>query len=124
MLFHPVSSEPDFRPGGLRHSWFGRVSAWMWVGLTRPGALLREPSAPLYSGPATAGYELLHWPDLHGMPRTAGLLRALSVMSSRPVSLTWFARKAGWREAAAQAFLDQLVESGDARPVGLTDRRH
>ncbi len=124
MLFHPVSSEPDFRPGGTRQSWFGRFSAWMLESITGPAALQRDASSRFHAGPVIAGYELMHWPDLGSAPRTAGLLRALSVMSSRPVSLAWFARKAGWSESASRAFLDRLVRTGDARPVGLSDLGH
>ncbi len=66
----------------------------------------------------TVGYQLARWPDLPGIPRTAALLRALSVMSHRPVTIAWFARQIGWDLGRSQTFLESLAVAGDVHRVG------
>jgi hypothetical protein len=66
----------------------------------------------------TVGYQLARWPDLPGIPRTAALLRALSVMSHRPVTIAWFAKQIGWDAGRAHEFLERLANAGEAQRVG------
>ncbi len=70
------------------------------------------------TGVAVSGYRLVTWPDMPGTIRTAGVLRALSVMSHRAVTVAWFARQARWEVDNARDFLETLVRDGVAQRVG------
>ncbi|HEX7891484.1 MAG TPA: hypothetical protein VF522_19185 [Ramlibacter sp.] len=59
-------------------------------------------------------YRLRRWPKIDGAPNRTELLRALSVMTHRPVTATWFAHQVGWKVVAARAYLDELVQHGTA----------
>jgi hypothetical protein len=57
-------------------------------------------------------YRLKHWPDLPRAHRTAGVFRALSVMSNRPVNRPWILRHAKLRPADVDRLLARLIEDG------------
>jgi hypothetical protein len=61
-----------------------------------------------------AAYRLIAWPEMGTPPPTAALLRALSVMTQRPVTVTWFASQVGWNAARSQEYLQKLVDQGSA----------
>ncbi|HEY8048407.1 MAG TPA: hypothetical protein VIE63_04485 [Ramlibacter sp.] len=64
--------------------------------------------------PVVLAYRLRRWPErLPDALRTAGVLRALSVMSSRPVSREWIDRHANLRTAAVDELLELLVARGE-----------
>ena len=55
-------------------------------------------------------YRLRHWPDeLPGALHTVDVLRALSVMSNRPVSREWIARTAKLKPAVGEPEHEQEV---------------
>lgn len=90
---------------------------WTWMHkLSRPQALddVRDYMPTVQEAHAPVAYRLVRWPELPHSLRTAGILRALSVMTHRTVSPVRFARLAGWDIERAQAFLDALVVHGDA----------
>ncbi|HUR89160.1 MAG TPA: hypothetical protein VMZ74_08740 [Ramlibacter sp.] len=67
-------------------------------------------------GPATArgAYRLRHWPDdIPGSFHTADVLRALSVMSHRPVTREWLLRQSNLKPRVLDGLLDLLVARGD-----------
>lgn len=79
--------------------------------LSRSGSVRRfHATVPL---PPPQGYRLCRWPQLPEGAR-AGELRALSVMSQRPVTVAWFARQVGWTSDASEQYLEVLVRRGDA----------
>jgi lipoprotein-releasing system ATP-binding protein len=49
---------------------------------------------------------------------THDVLRALSVMSHRPVTIAWFAKQIGWDAGRAHEFLERLANAGEAQRVG------
>ena len=54
-------------------------------------------------------YRLKHWPDLPSDRRTANVLRALSVMSQRPVNRRWFATHSKLQAREVDQLLAHLV---------------
>lgn len=57
-------------------------------------------------------YRLRHWPELPSQVRTAGVLRALSVMSNRPVNRHWILANSKLRSRDVDRLLARLVEQG------------
>lgn len=55
-------------------------------------------------------YRLKHWPDLPTAARTAGVLRALSVMSNRPVNRHWILANSRLQAHDVDRLLARLVE--------------
>jgi hypothetical protein len=55
-------------------------------------------------------YRLKHWPDLPGPARTADVLRALSVMSNRPVNRHWILAHSKLQAHDVDRLLARLVE--------------
>lgn len=55
-------------------------------------------------------YRLKHWPDLPTATRTAGVLRALSVMSNRPVNRHWILANSRLQAHDVDRLLARLVE--------------
>jgi hypothetical protein len=70
------------------------------------------PSERQAIGPEDDGliYRLKHWPDLPAPARTADVLRALSVMSNRPVNRHWILANSRLRAPDVDRLLAQLVE--------------
>ncbi len=64
------------------------------------------------SGPDGPGeglaYQLRYWPDLSG-PRTADVLRALSVMSHRPVNRRWILSSTKLTPAQVDSLIARLI---------------
>ena len=58
-------------------------------------------------------YRLRHWPELPENLHTADVLRALSVMSSRPVNRQWILRHSRLKPQVLDRLLARLAESGD-----------
>jgi hypothetical protein len=54
-------------------------------------------------------YRLKHWPELPSHRRTANVLRALSVMSHRPVNRRWFAAHSKLPAAEVDQLLKHLI---------------
>ena len=57
-------------------------------------------------------YKLRHWPDLSGAPRTAAVLRALSVMSHRPVNRRWIIGTSKLTPSQVDRLLRRLISEG------------
>ena len=57
-------------------------------------------------------YRLKHWPELPSRIRTADVLRALSVMSSRPINRHWILAHSKLRAEDVDSLLARLVEQG------------
>jgi hypothetical protein len=55
-------------------------------------------------------YRLTRWPDLPSQTKTAGVLRALSVMTSRPVNRTWIIATSKLRPEQVDRLLQRLVD--------------
>jgi len=55
-------------------------------------------------------YRLKHWPELPSQVRTADVLRALSVMSNRPVNRHWILANSKLRPHDVDRLLARLVE--------------
>jgi hypothetical protein len=55
-------------------------------------------------------YRLKQWPELPSASRTADVLRALSVMSNRPVNRQWILKHSKMREAEVDRLLARLVQ--------------
>jgi hypothetical protein len=64
-------------------------------------------------------YRLLTWPKLRQAYRTAPIYRALSVMTTRPVSVAWFSRCSGLPADQAQSIVSWLVSQGYAQELTL-----
>lgn len=63
-------------------------------------------------------YRLRHWPEqLPATLHTVDVLRALSVMSNRPVNREWIARTSKLKPAGLDQLLDLLVERGEVDVV-------
>jgi len=69
-------------------------------------------------------YRLRTWPKLRPAYRTAPIYRALSVMSTRPVSVAWFSRCSGLPADQAQNIVSWLVSQGYAQELALAGERH
>ena len=54
-------------------------------------------------------YRLKHWPELPSRIRTADVLRALSVMSSRPINRHWILEHSKLRAGEVDNLLARLV---------------
>ena len=54
-------------------------------------------------------YKLKHWPELPDNRRTANVLRALSVMSHRPVNRRWFAAHSKLHASEVDQLLAHLI---------------
>ena len=54
-------------------------------------------------------YRLKHWPELPSHRRTANVLRALSVMSHRPVNRRWFATHSKLPAREVDQLLEDLI---------------
>jgi hypothetical protein len=65
-------------------------------------------------------YKLRHWPDLSGAPRTAPVLRALSVMSHRPVNRRWIIATSKLNAAEVDRLLQRLIDEGAVVVVDKT----
>jgi len=55
-------------------------------------------------------YRLKHWPDLPSQARTADVLRALSVMSNRPVNRRWILANSKLNAREVDRLLERLIE--------------
>jgi hypothetical protein len=68
-------------------------------------------------------YRLRQWPDLPDRMRTADVLRALSVMSNRPVNREWLLRRVKLKARAVDELLAMLVTHGDVEVVDTSKFR-
>jgi hypothetical protein len=68
-------------------------------------------------------YRLRQWPDLPERMRTADVLRALSVMSNRPVNREWLLRRVKLKARAVDELLAMLVTHGDVEVVDTSKFR-
>jgi hypothetical protein len=57
-------------------------------------------------------YRLKHWPDLPSRVKTADVLRALSVMSQRPINRHWILTHSRLRAHQVDGLLRALVAQG------------
>lgn len=57
-------------------------------------------------------YKLKRWPDLPSTTRTANVLRALSMMSTRPVNRTWLLAHSKLPAHQVDQLLQRLVAQG------------
>jgi hypothetical protein len=57
-------------------------------------------------------YRLKHWPELPSRIRTADVLRALSVMSNRPINRNWILTHSKLRAQDVDSLLARLVAQG------------
>lgn len=64
-------------------------------------------------------YRLRAWPALRWADKTAPIYRALSVMSTRPVSVAWFAKRSGISTHRAQEIVDWLMVHDYAEAIAL-----
>lgn len=55
-------------------------------------------------------YRLKHWPELPSRIRTADVLRALSVMSNRPINRHWILAHSKLRAEDVDSLLARLIE--------------
>lgn len=62
-------------------------------------------------------YRLRVWPDLPQSSKTAGIFRALSVMSNRPVNRRWFVENSRLPTALADRLLQRLVDEGSIEVI-------
>ena len=62
-------------------------------------------------------YRLKHWPRLPQEMRTADVLRALSVMSHRPVNRRWILANSRLDAGQVDSLLQRLVDQGAAEVV-------
>ena len=110
-----TSTKPDESPNALA-AWLRRVAS-----AGRPGAALPDAEDTQPTPTVVAGYRLLHWPALPDEMHVARILQALSVMSHRPATVAWFARRAGWTPGKAHEFLERLVAQGAAQALHRRD---
>lgn len=68
----------------------------------------------------TLVYRLKQWPELPQRHRTANVYRALSLMSSRPVSRNWFVRHSRMKAKEIDGLLDRLVMQGAVEVVDVS----
>lgn len=63
------------------------------------------------------GYRLTGWPLLPDTERTAPVLRALSIMTTRVVTSRWLSLRTGWSLERANAFMRRLEDQDCARTL-------
>lgn len=86
------------------------------------GDELRRDTEVMWDGAGSA-YRLQAWPDLRPAHKTARIYRALSVMTTRPVSVAWFSKCAGLPPHDAQRLIDWLVSEDCAKELVLARAR-
>lgn len=79
--------------------------------------LLMERSEPAQEPADGLIYRLRVWPDLPPSSKTAGIFRALSVMSNRPVNRRWFVEHSRLPAAQADRLLQRLVDEGSVEVI-------
>lgn len=82
----------------------------------------RAPDAVAADPQAMVMFCITQWPELDEAWRTARALRALSVMSVRPVTLRWMTIQTGWSDSHAQAFLVVLDRAHCLRQSSVSCR--
>jgi hypothetical protein len=80
-------------------------------------ASVREPAE---EGGDGLVYRLREWPVLQPSHRTAGVFRALSVMSNRPVNRHWMLRHSKLRAPQLDALLRRLVAQGAVEALDVS----
>ena len=90
----------------MLYGWARRTNSFAQLRVESPG---RDGA-----GHKSAGliYRLKHWPELPSPARTAGVLRALSVMSSRPVNREWILAHSKLRAQDVDRLLARLIAQG------------
>jgi hypothetical protein len=102
-------------------NWFSRLRSRSLYRISGFAGLdIREAgdTVAMWDGTGFA-YRLRTWPQLRAAYRTAPIYRALSVMSTRPVSVAWFSRRAGLPVDQAQNIVNWLVSQGYAQELAL-----
>ena len=99
-----------------------RLSFW----LRKTSALLgsERRRRGIHTVPADAGdcliYRLKHWPNLRSVSKTAGIYRALSMMSTRPVNRRWILSNSGMPASEVDGLLRRLVAEGAVEVIDST----
>ena len=65
-------------------------------------------------------YRLRHWPELPQSQRIACVYKALSLMSTRPVSREWFLKHSRMKAAQVDRLIDILVAQGAVEVVDVS----
>ncbi len=65
-------------------------------------------------------YRLKHWPRLRSVSKTAGIYRALSMMSTRPVNRRWILNNSGMAASDVDGLLRRLVAEGAVEVIDST----
>ena len=89
------------------------------VGELRVLTPMREEPAPQRG----LAFRLRQWPDLPQRMRTADVLRAMSVMSNRPVNREWLLRHLKLKPRAVDELLATLVQHGAVEVVDTSKFR-
>jgi hypothetical protein len=108
----------------MRNSFFDSLRELARRTSTTAGEL--STVAPLREEPAQQRglvYRLRQWPDLPDRMRTADVLRALSVMSNRPVNREWLLRRVKLKARAVDELLAMLVTHGHVEVVDTSKFR-
>lgn len=101
--------------------WLLRLRFWTSQRISGFAGLDIEEAAdtePMWDGIGFA-YRLHDWPILRPSYKTAPIYRALSIMSTRPVSVAWFSRRSGLPMDQAQDVVNWLVSQGYAQELAL-----
>lgn len=99
-----------------------RLSLW----LRKTSALLAPErrrrlatNAPIDSADCLI-YRLKHWPRLRSVSKTAGIYRALSMMSTRPVNRRWILSNSGMAASDVDGLLRRLIAEGAVEVIDST----
>ena len=95
--------------------WLRKMSALL--GPERRRRLIR--SEPADSGDCLI-YRLKHWPRLRSVSKTAGIYRALSMMSTRPVNRRWILSNSGMPASEVDGLLRRLIAEGAVEVIDST----
>lgn len=101
--------------------WFLRLRFRIWhrvSGFAGLDIVEAANTEPMWDGIGFA-YRLHDWPMLRPSYKTAAIYRALSIMSTRPVSVAWFSRHSGLPMDRAQDVVSWLVSQGYAQELSL-----
>lgn len=83
------------------------------------GLLHRLIALPARAVPVVSAYRLRRWPALAAPYRTARMYQALTRMEVGPVTLAWFALRAGLTRAEARKLFRELMQCGCVERIPL-----
>lgn len=83
------------------------------------GDLVEAPATEVNPDEVLA-YRLKSWPDLPASMRKAGVYRAMSVMTHRPVSHAWLRRNTLLAEAELERLLQRLMRDDALRVIDVS----